>query len=101
MFENEPYSLETIPLIREHLDTYLFYIRYRSTTASTEHPSFQITFPEQETSSIKTYRKTINPIILQTLIQEVYHAFLNRVKEHNLTLEDPKYSPIALEELEQ
>ena len=25
-FENEPYSLETIPLIREHLDTYLFYI---------------------------------------------------------------------------
>ena len=22
-FENEPYSLETIPLIREHLETYL------------------------------------------------------------------------------
>ena len=44
-FENEPYSLETIPLIREHLDTYLFYIRHRSTTASTECPSFQINFP--------------------------------------------------------
>ena len=28
-FENEPYSLETIHLIREHLDTYLFYIRHR------------------------------------------------------------------------
>ena len=25
-FENEPYSLGTIPLTREHLDTYLFYI---------------------------------------------------------------------------
>ena len=24
-FENEPYTLETIPLIREHLDSYLFY----------------------------------------------------------------------------
>ena len=58
-FENEPYSLETIPLIREHLDTYLFYIRYRSTTVSTEYPSFQITFPQQETSSIQTYRRTI------------------------------------------
>ena len=43
-FENEPYSLETIPHIREHLDTYLFYIRHRSTTVSTEYPSFQITF---------------------------------------------------------
>ena len=28
-FENEPYSLETIPFIREHLDTYLFYIIQR------------------------------------------------------------------------
>ena len=44
-FEIEPYSLETIPLIREHMDTYLLYIRHRSTTASTECPSFQITFP--------------------------------------------------------
>ena len=26
-FEKGPNSLETIPLIREHLDTYLFYIR--------------------------------------------------------------------------
>ena len=34
-FENEPNSLETIPPIKEHLDTYLFYIRYRSTTVST------------------------------------------------------------------
>ena len=23
-FENEPHTIETIPLIREHLDTYLF-----------------------------------------------------------------------------
>ena len=43
-FENEPYSLETIPLIRVHLDTYLFYIRHRSTTASTEYPFFQKNF---------------------------------------------------------
>ena len=43
-FENEPYSLETFPLIREHLDTYLFYIRHRFTTISTEYPAFKITF---------------------------------------------------------
>ena len=100
-FENEPYSLETIPLIREHLDSYLFYIRHGSTTASTEYPSFQITFPQQETSSIQTYRRTINLINLQIPIREVFHAFLNKVKEYNLALETPKYSPNALEELEQ
>ena len=75
--ENEPYSLETILFIREHLDTYLFYIRHRSTTASTEYPPFQITFLQQETSSIQTYRKTINPINLQIPIKEVFYAFLN------------------------
>ena len=100
-FENEPYSLETIPLIREHLDTYLFYIRHRSTTSSTEYPSFQITFPQQETSSIQTYRRTINPINLQIPIKEVFYAFLNRVKENNLALENPRYSPNALEELDR
>ena len=99
-FENEPYTLETIPLIREHLDSYLFYIRHRTTTASTEYASFQIIFPQQDTSN-RTYRRTINPINLQIPIQEVFHAFLNKVKDFNITLENPQYSPNALEELEQ
>ena len=100
-FENEPYSLETIPLIREHLETYLFYIRHRSTTVSTEYPSFQITFPQQETSSIQTHKRTINLITLQISNKEGFYAFLNRVKEHNLAFENPKYSPNALEKLER
>ena len=100
-FENEPYSLETIPLIREHLDTYPFYIRHKSTTVSTEYPSFQITFPQQEISSNQTYRRTINPINLHIHIKDVFHAFLNQVKEFNLALENPKYSPNALRELER
>ena len=100
-FKNEPYSIETIPLIREHLNTYLFCIRHRSTTDSTEYPSFQITFPQQETSSVQTYRRTINPINLQFPNKEVFYAFLNRVKEYNLALENPNYSSNALEELER
>ena len=100
-FENEPFSLETIPLIREHLDLYLFYIRHRSTTATTEYPSFQITFPQQETSSIQTYRRKINPVNLQIHIKDVFYALLNQVKEFNLTLKTPKFSPNALQELEQ
>ena len=99
--ENEPYTLEPIPLLREHLDPYLFYIRHRSTTASTENPSFQNTFPQQETSSSRTYIRTINPMNLQIPFQEVFHAFLNKVKLFNLALGNTKYSPNALEELEQ
>ena len=46
-FENEPHTIETIPLIREHLDTYLFYIRYKNLTITAEYPAFQISFPQQ------------------------------------------------------
>ena len=78
-----------------------FYIRHRSTTVSTEYPSFQITFPQQETSSTQTYRRTINPINLQVHIKDVFHVFLNQVKEFNLALENPIFSPNALQELER
>ena len=100
-FGNEPYTLETIPLIREHLDSYLFYIRHRSTIVSTEYPSFQINFSHQETSSIRTYRKTINPNQSPNSYSGSLPCFLNKVKEFNITLENPKFSPNALEELEQ
>ena len=53
------------------------------------------------TASTQTYRRTINPINLQIPTKEVFYSFLNRVKDHNLALETPKYSPNALEELEQ
>ena len=85
------------------MDSNFFYIRHISTIASREYPSFQITFPHQETSSIRTYRNTINPINLHLQIptHEVFHAFLNKVKEFNITLGNPKFSPNALEELKQ
>ena len=100
-FENEPYILLTFTLIREHLGTYLFYIRHRSTTISTEYPAFQITFTQQETSSTQTYRRTINPNNLQVHIKNVFYAFLHQVIEFNLSLENPKYSPNALQEIEK
>ena len=50
----------------------------------------KLLFPQQETSSNQTYRRTINPINLQSPTQEVFYAFLNKVKEQNVTLENPK-----------
>ena len=100
-FENEPFTIETFPLIREHLDTYLFYIRYRNTTITTEYPNFQTSFPQQGSSPHQIYRRTINLINLSTPIKEVFQTFLNCVKEHNVANENPKYSPNALEEIDQ
>ena len=54
-----------------------------------------------KSSLLYKHRRTINPINLQIPIKEVFYAFLKRVKEDNLTLENQKYSPNALEELEQ
>ena len=89
-FENEPYSFETIPLIREYLNTYLFYIRNRSTTISTEYPAFQITFPQQETSSTQTYRRTINPINLQIPIKDVFLRFFKPSKRFQFITRNSK-----------
>ena len=100
-FENEPHTIETIPLIREHLDTYLFYIRYKVLTITAEYPAFQISFPQQRPNSSHIYRRTINPLNLQVPIKQVFHAILNNVKDHNLAHEIPKFSPNALDDLQR
>ena len=100
-FENEPHTIETIPLIREHLDTYLFYIKNKVLTITEEYPTFQISFLHQRLNSSHIYRRTINPINLQVPIKQVFHAFLNNVKDHNLAQEIPKFSPNALDDLQR
>ena len=100
-FENEPHTIETIPLIREHLDKYLFYIRCKVLTITTEYPAFQISFPQQRPNSSHIYRRTTNPTNLQVPIRQVFHAFSNNVKDHNQALEIPTISPNALNKLER
>ena len=100
-FENEPHTVETIPLIREHLATYLFYIRYKVLTITTEYPAFQISSPQRRPNSSHIYRRTVIPINLLVPIKQVFHAFLNHVKDHNIALETPKFNPNALDELDR
>ena len=79
-FENDPHTIETIPLIREHLDTYLFYIRYKVLTITEEYPTFQISFLQQRLNSSHIYRRTINPINLQVPIKQVFSCFSKQCK---------------------
>ena len=88
-------------LLLENIWTHTFYIRYKVLTITDEYPTFQISFPQQKFNSSHIYRRTINPINLQVPIKQVFHAFLNNVKDHNLAHEIPKYSPNALDDLQR
>ena len=41
-FETEPHILHTIPLVREHCDSYLYYIQYKTPTLHHHKPLFKL-----------------------------------------------------------
>ena len=43
-FETEPHILHTIPLIREHCDSYLYYIHYKTLDITPSQTPFQVIF---------------------------------------------------------
>ena len=43
-FETEPHTIHTIPLAREHCDSYLYYIRYKTLKITSSQTPFQVIF---------------------------------------------------------
>ena len=43
-FETEPRTIHTIPLAREHFDSYLYYIRYKTLEITSSQNPFQVIF---------------------------------------------------------
>ena len=43
-FETEPHAVHVIPLAREHCDSCLYYIRYKSLEITSSPPPFQVFF---------------------------------------------------------
>ena len=41
-FETEPHSIHTIPLLREHVDSFLYYIRFRTYEITPSQAQFQV-----------------------------------------------------------
>ena len=54
-FETEPHSIHSIPLRREHLDSYPYYIRYRTFEITPSQAQFQIIFISVENVNTGTY----------------------------------------------
>ena len=69
-FETEtiPHSIHTIPLVREHLDSYLYYIRYKTLDINASQNSFQ---------NISTLFKTL-------ILGHIIEQFIHKVSQFHL-----------------
>ena len=101
LFEIEPFSIHTVPLSRERLDSYLYYIRYRTYEITPSQAQFQVIFNSVENVNTGSYYRTIFPQNIQLTIQDVFNNYMNKLIEFNENFETPLYRPSLLENLQQ
>ena len=90
-FEAEPYSIDTIPLIREHYDSYLYYFRYKTLEINQSQTCFQILLNPIKNMNTGTYYRTIHPQNIILPIQDVFMTYMDKLTEHNENLDKPRY----------
>ena len=71
-FETEPHILHTIPLVREHCDSYLYYIHYKTLDITPSQTPFQVIF--------NPVKGTLEHII--ELYTQKYYTFYTRCPSH-------------------
>ena len=98
-FETEPDTIHTIPLAREHCDSYLSYIRYKTLEVTPSQKHFQIIFNPVKGISTETYYKTFHPQNITLSIQDVFIISMQKFTEFNENQDTPLYFPSHLEDL--
>ena len=98
-FETEPYILHTIPLVREHSDSYLYYIRYKTLDITPSQTPFQVIFNPVKGINSGTFHRTIHPKNITLSIQDVFNTYMQKLIEFNENQETPLYRPSHLQEL--
>ena len=100
-FETEPHTVHTISLAREHCDSYLYYIRYKTLEITSSQTPFQVIFiPVKEISS-GTFYRTIHPQIITLSIQDVCNTYMLKLIEFNGNQDTPLYRSSHFEELKR
>ena len=99
-FETYPEDIYTIPLIREHHDSYLYYIDTHSLIPNSEEPPFSIPFTSPTTHS-DTFRKNIYPNNINVTITHVFTTFLNHLQEKNNLLPKHVFNLSSIQDLLQ
>ena len=69
-FETEPHYIHTIPLLREHLESYLYYIRYKTYEVTPSQTQFGVVSNPDENVNTEIYYRIIYPQNLQITLQE-------------------------------
>ena len=100
-FEVEAHSIPTIPLVRECLGSYLYYIKHKTLDINASQNPFQIVFNAVQNINIGTYYRAIYPQCIPIPLKEVFDTYLNKLIEHNENLGYPIYRPSYLEKLER
>ena len=98
-FETEPHILHTIPLVREHCDSYLYYIHYKTLDITPSQTPFQVIFNPVKGINSGTFYRTIHPQNITLSIQDVFHTYMQKLIEFNEHQDTPLYRPSHLQEL--
>ena len=86
-------TLLTIPLAREHCDSYLYYIRYKTLEITSSQTLFQVVFNPVKGISTGTYYRTIHPQNITLSIQDVFLTYMQKHIEFNENQNTPLYRP--------
>ena len=98
-FETEPHILHTIPLVREHCDSNLYYIHYKTLDITPSQTPFQVIFNPVKGINSGTFYRTIHPQNITLSIQDVFHTYMQKLIEFNEHQDTPLYRPSHLQEL--
>ena len=98
-FETEPHTLHTIPLAREHCDSFFYYIRYKTLKITSSQTPFQVVFIPFKGISTGTYYRTTHPQNITLSNLDVFLTYMQKLIEFNENQNTPLYRPSHLEDL--
>ena len=98
-YTHTTHILHTIPLVREHCDSYLYYIRYKTLEITPSQTPFQVIFNQVKGITSGTFYRIIHPQNITLSIQDVFHTYMQNLIEFNENQDTPLYRPSHLQEL--
>ena len=86
-------------MAREHCDSYLYYIGYKTLEKPSSQNPFQVIFSPVEGISPGTYYRPIHPQNITLSIQDVFRTYMQKLTEFNENQDTPLYRYSHLEDL--
>ena len=98
-FETEPHTVHTIAWAREHCDSYLYYLRYKTLEITSAQTPFQVIFNPVKGISPGSFYRTTHPQNITISIQDVFRTYMQKPIEVNENQDTSLYRSSHLEDL--